>query len=152
MFRMLQLLYTYGASGVVLGDHEGKFCGGGTKWYDHCLNALATEATACQDGIQYAREQGVVRLQLEHRLSVFVKPCDNRLNQNSDVGPILQQIHDLSRSFVDFNIVFSNRNCNSLAHECAKLVSRNNLVEEWLERPPSLRGILETDCNHVHDQ
>ncbi|KAG0514937.1 hypothetical protein BDA96_10G236100 [Sorghum bicolor] len=34
----------------------------------------------------------------------------------------------LSKSIADFSFLFSSRDCN---HECAKLVSRNNLVE-WL--------------------
>jgi hypothetical protein len=73
------------------------------------------------------------------------------LCQNSEIGPILQQIQDLSRSFVEFSFVYSSRECNRLAHECAKLVSRNNLVEEWLEPPPGLRGIMEAECNPSRD-
>ena len=71
---------------------------------------------------------------------------------NSEVGPLLQQIDDLSRCFVDFSFVFSSRTCNKLAHECAKLVSRDRSVEEWLVPPPALRGIADSDCNHVHNE
>ena len=69
---------------------------------------------------------------------------------NAEVGPLLQQIDDLSRCFVDFSLVFSSRTCNKLAHECAKLVPRDRSVE-WLV-PPALRGIADNDCNHVHDE
>jgi len=39
-----------------------------------------------------------------------------------------------------------------LAHECAKLVSRDRPVEEWLVPPPALQDIANNDCNHVHDE
>lgn len=57
----------------------------------------------------------------------------------------------LSRSFEAFDLCFVSRNCNKLAHECARLVSRDNQVVEWLMTPPELRAILDTDCNPVHD-
>jgi superfamily II RNA helicase len=61
------------------------------------------------------------------------------------------EIGDIDRRLDDFSLIFSNRSCNSLAHECAKLVSRSHPVEEWLVPPSGLRGIIENDCNHVHD-
>lgn len=36
-----------GATGAVLRDQAGQVCGGRARWYDHCLDALSTEATAC---------------------------------------------------------------------------------------------------------
>jgi superfamily II RNA helicase len=85
---------------------------------------------------------------------VLVNLWKHPSRHNSEVGPLLQQIDDLSRGFVDFSFVFSSRTCNKLAHECAKLVSRDRSAEEWLVPvpPPALRGIADNDCNHVHDE
>jgi hypothetical protein len=139
-----------GATGMVLRDEEGRACGGRALWYDHCLNALTSEASACRDGIQFALDRGVQRLVLETDCQVLANLWEQRRYQ-SEVGSILQQIEILSRSLYDFSLIFSSRSCNSLAHECAKLVSRSHLVEEWLVPPSGLRGIIENDCNHVHD-
>ena len=137
-----------GASGAVLRDHEGRRpCGRRARWYDHCLNAMATEALACRDGVQFAIDRGVQRLILETDCQVLVNLWKHPSRHNSEVGPLLQKIDDLSRGFVNFSFVFSSRTCNKLAHECAKLVSRDRSVEEWLV-PPALRGI----ADHVHDE
>jgi len=122
------------------------------NWYDHCLSALTTEALACRDGVQFAIEKGVERLQLETDCLVLVNLLKHPSRQNSEVGPILQQVYDLSQNLSDFSFIYANRMCNRLAHECAKLVSRTNLVEEWLVPPPVLRGFIHADCNSAHDQ
>jgi hypothetical protein len=97
------------------------------------------------DGIQFAIDRGVQRLQLETDCQVLINLWEKRQHQNSEVAPLLLQIEDLSRSLADFSFTFSSRSCNMLAHECAKLVSRSNLVEEWLVPPPSLWGIISSD-------
>jgi hypothetical protein len=43
-------------------EMTGRVCGGRARWYDHYLNALSSEATACRDGIQFALDRGVQRL------------------------------------------------------------------------------------------
>jgi len=130
------------ASGVVLRDENGRTCGGKAVWYDHCLNALMAEAMACRDGLIFARTRGVRKLQLETDCQVLVNLWTNRTSQKSEINPILQQMEDLSRSFEAFDLVFINRKCNRFAHECARLVSRDNPVEEWLITPPGLRDIF----------
>lgn len=141
-----------GATGMVLRDHEGRPCGGRALWYDHCLNAMVTEAMACRDGVQFALDRDVRRLQLETDCQVLVNLWKNPSSKNSEVGPLLQQIDDLSRSFVEFSFNFAGRECNRLAHECARLVSCNTLMEEWLIPPSSLGDIIADDCKHVHDK
>ena len=65
--------------------------------------------------------------------------------QNSEVGPLLQQVSCLSLGFIDFSFGYSSTTCNNLAHECVKLVSHSNLVEEWFVPPPCQWGIIEAD-------
>lgn len=88
-----------------------------------CLNAMTTEAVACRDGVQYAIDRGVQRLQLETDCQMLINLWKRPSHHNSEVGPLLQQVDDLSQSFIEFSFVFSSRTCNKLAHECAKLVS-----------------------------
>jgi hypothetical protein len=72
---------------------------------------------------------------------------ENCSTQRSEVDLFLYQLADLSWSFDDFSLCFASRTCNRLAHECAKLVSRENPVVEWLITPPGLRVIADADCN-----
>lgn len=60
------------SSGVILQDSDGRACGGTAKWYEHNMSALSAEARACCDGLQFARERGVTRVQLETDCQVLV--------------------------------------------------------------------------------
>jgi hypothetical protein len=50
-----------------------------------------------------------------------------------------------------FVLRFTRRTCNRLAHECARLVSRENPVDEFLVIPLGLRDIAQDDCNIAHE-
>lgn len=50
-----------------------------------------------------------------------------------------------------FNLNFASRDCNKVAHACARLVSRNTQVVEWPITPPGLADILDRDCNLIID-
>ena len=113
---------------MVLRDHEGRTSDGKVRWYEHCLNALAAEAMACRDGMQYARERGVQRFPLEIDCHVLVTLWEKRTSLKSKIDPLLHQ----------------------MAHECARLVSCNRPVEEWLITPPALQDIISDDCNPLH--
>lgn len=76
---------------MVLRDEEGRVCGGRALWYDHCLSALASEASACCDGLQFALDRGVRRLVLETDCQVLVNLWQQR-RYHSEVRPVLQQI------------------------------------------------------------
>ena len=68
----------------------------------------------------------------------------------SEIAALLQQMEDLSLSFEAFDLMFIPRNCNRLAHECARLVSNEHQVVEWLVTPLGLRHIVDADYNRVH--
>lgn len=139
------------SSGVVLRDHAGRTCGGKAAWYEYCLNALTAEAVACRDGMVYALERGVRRLKLESDCHVLVRLWNDRAIQRSEVDALLKQMEDTSQSFEAFDLSFVSRDCNRLlAHECARLVSQNKPVDEWLITPLGLKEIVDTDCNPFH--
>jgi hypothetical protein len=92
----------------------------------------------------------VRRLQLETDCQILVNLWEKRSRQKSEIDPFLQLMDDLSRSFEGFELLFVNRKCNKVAHECARLVSSISQVEEWLITPPGLRDIINNDCNPDH--
>ena len=131
-------------------DHGGRTRGGTTRWYDHCLNALTAEAMACRDDLLYVKERGVRKLKMETDCQVLVRSWSERESQKSEIVSLLHQMDDLSRSFEAFDLMFIHRECNRLAHECARLVSDGHRVVEWLITPPGLRDIVDADCNSAH--
>lgn len=142
-----------GATGLVLRGHDGRALGGWSKWYEHCLDPLITEALACHDGLEFAQKCGVKKIIVETdcQVAVLVHLWENHTSQRSEVDPILFHIAELSRSFEVFRLCFAHRTCNRLAHVCARLVSRDNPVEEWLIIPPGLRDTYKEDCNSSHE-
>jgi len=136
-----------GAAGIALRDHDGRTCGGKAIWYEHCLNAITAEAMACRDGMQYVRDHRVQNSIVEMDCQILVKLWEKRSLQRSKVDPILHQMVDLSRNFEGFRLCFISRNCNRLAHECARLVNREQPVMEWLITPQGLRATIDDDCN-----
>lgn len=83
---------------------------------------------------------------------MLVNLWENRASQRSEIEPLLIQMESPSRSFEGFKLLFVSRNCNNLAHECARLVSRDVQVEEWLITPSELRDAETLDCNLAHDE
>lgn len=98
----------------------------------------------------YAQERGVRRLIVETDCQVLLNLWGHRASQRSEIDPVLHQMEVLSWSFEDFVLIFINRSCNKVAHEFAKLVSRDYPVVEWRITPPVLRGIIADDCNPHH--
>lgn len=135
------------ATGMILRDAEGRSGGGKAIWHEHCLSPLAAEALACCDGMSLAAERGIRQLQMETDCQVLVNLWFQRTSQKSEVDAYLRQMESLSRSFDDFNLCFISRACNKIAHECARRVSQDHQVEEWLITPPGLRDMLNEDCN-----
>jgi ribonuclease HI len=65
-------------------------CGGTTKWYEHCLSALAAEARACCDGLLFAREQSIQKIQLETDYQVLVNLWNKQSCQKSEISPLIE--------------------------------------------------------------
>jgi len=142
-----------GASGAVVRDDQGRPLGGCAKWYTYGLDALSMEAIACKDGMELARTLGTHQLIVETDCQELVKLWQAESAQRSIIYPILQQMRDISLSFSGFNLVYTSRSCNRLAHESAKLVNPECVIVEWrTEIPLALRGIIESDCNSTDVQ
>ena len=56
------------------------------------------------DGLQFAGERAIRRVQLETDCQVLVNLWINRSHQKSEISPLIGQMEDLSRSFDDFKL------------------------------------------------
>lgn len=138
-----------GSFAAVMRDHAGRFRAASAAWQDRAQSAMTMEAQACRLGVELARANEVTKLCLETDSLEVVSLWNSADYQRSAIGFILQEIKALSRGFMDFSFVFLPRSCNRVAHECARLVSREQTSEVWhLEPPAALRHLLDQDCNH----
>lgn len=80
-------------------------CGGRAKWYEYWLSALAAEAMACCDGLQFAQERGVQRLHLQTDCQVLVNLWEKHSSQKSEIDPLLRQIDDFSGALKVLNFI-----------------------------------------------
>jgi ribonuclease HI len=138
-----------GATRVVLRDHTGTYKGGRAHWHQHGLNALSMEAEACRDGMILAGELNVRRLLVETDNQELLKLWEMGESQRSCISPIIREIRELSTSFVDFSLVYANRDCNRVAHTLAKQVSDSIRVGVWQLAPSCIADLLTEDCNRV---
>lgn len=67
----------------------------------------------------------------------------------SEVTPILAEIRELSRSFLNFSLCHVKRQCNIVAHLCAKKASSNPSWCMWRDIPNFMREALLRDCNSI---
>jgi len=65
-------------------------------WYDHVLDACTMEALVCRDGLRMAMQYGQQRILLETDCFELVRLWTRKENQQSTIGPILQEIEDLN--------------------------------------------------------
>lgn len=93
------------ATGFLLRDSDGRCCGGGAKWYDHCLDALTAETMACRDGMLLARSHRVRQLHLETDCQILANLWEQRDTQRSEISGLLQQIDDLIGILMLLNLV-----------------------------------------------
>jgi ribonuclease HI len=109
-----------GATGVILRDHDGRFLAGRVAWHENNLDAMLMEAMASRESLMLARQCGIARICLETEHLGLVKLWESLHEQRSVVNLILFDIRALSRSFDEFTFVYANRNCNWVAHLCAR--------------------------------
>ena len=138
-----------GATAVVLRSDDGSFGGGRARWYPHGLDALMMEAIACRDGLQFAREKGVLRLQNEMDCQELVKLWALGSNQRSYITPIIRDIVEISSGFLDFTLMYAPRTCNRVAHVLTKQVSDEVRLGEWHIAPTCIDHLVTEECNYV---
>lgn len=83
------------------------------------------EAMACRDGMILARENAVVKLQIETDNQESVGLWQQGDYHHSYLAPILREIALLSAGFADFSLMYASRSCNRIAHVLAQQVTED---------------------------
>jgi hypothetical protein len=90
------------------------------KIYEDTIDPLINEALALRDGCVFAVDRGCTRLIFEVDSAKLVKLWHYRLTDRSMIRPILDDISELCKIFLSFNIGFARREANQAANNTAK--------------------------------
>jgi hypothetical protein len=85
-------------------------------------------------------------IHLEADSQELVKLWEAVTNQRSRIAPIIREIRELSMCFSAFNLMYTSRSYNRVAHTLAK-VSGDNRLGEWQSTPACVVHLLAVDCN-----
>jgi ribonuclease HI len=107
------------ASGGVARDVDG-FLSAWCRVYQGITDSLTIEALALWDAVVVASKQHYARISAETDSAELVRLWSERGNHRAMIGPILEEIYELSRGFSSFELVFVRRTANKAAHECAR--------------------------------
>lgn len=139
-----------GSFAVVLQDENGVFQAAVAEWKERGHSALMMEALACRLGVKLGRDRGIRKMCLETDCLELICLWRDGNEQRSPVSFILQEIRTMCRGFDEFTLSFAPRQCNRVAHVCARQVSREEPVGEWLTNPPlALQNLIYQDCNLI---
>ena len=87
---------------------------------------------------------------MEMDCSEVVDLWSARYNSRSIVAPILDDVRELSSSFISFSVKHVKREANKAADRCAKQACSLTGSDCWLrDCPPFLISNLLTDCNRM---
>jgi hypothetical protein len=134
-------------SGVVARDSVG-FCGAMCKNYEGVDDPLTIEALALRDAVVFAKSRQYQQIVCEVDCSNLVRHWLGRKGNRSVISPILAKINSLSSFFNSFSVVFSRRETNQAAHNCARHACTQVVSNSWLDDPPEFLAYnIEADCN-----
>jgi hypothetical protein len=88
--------------------------------------------------LELARDRRVERISLESDyLAAITKLRSNDMDRSMH-GPLVEEIKDLLKSFVEFSVRHVRRSCHDVVHCLAQVGCINNECNTWLEHPPEL--------------
>ncbi|TVU26789.1 hypothetical protein EJB05_29353, partial [Eragrostis curvula] len=139
-----------GASGVIVRNERGDTPAVEGRWMEHLPDALTAEASAARHGLSLAVALGYDKVILEVDNSSLATSIRTDAPNLSTISGLCQEIKELGRSFVDFNVSLVGREANSAAHCCGKMPTSSNRVCSCVGYTPDwLHGVVTNDCNSV---
>lgn len=139
------------SAGIVICDHNVAVLLTSWRNVSHCGSAEEAEVSACQEGVHLAVEWVKQPLILETDCASLVKMMASPDFERAHLCHTLRSIKSLSAVLLGFRIQKVKRECNSVAHELAKLAMHTNHSVVWrMQAPSCLAGLQEIDCNQTN--
>jgi ribonuclease HI len=125
-----------GGCGMVIRDNEGVFVAGECHYLPSVSDPERAELVACKRALIIAKKKDVRRIYLETDcLSAVAKIKGSDLDRSSQ-GPLVEEIKELLKTFVEHKVRHVRRDANGVAHRLASEGCGNKLCNTWLVSPP----------------
>ena len=122
--------------GVVIRNNNGEFYAAKSSFISGCLDPTVAEALAAVHAINFNKELGIQRLQLEGDAKNVVNAIISREENWSRMGHIIDDAKKLLEGIHHREINFVGRNANFAAHIIATQAAQLSVAREWLGEIP----------------
>ncbi|XP_059446504.1 uncharacterized protein LOC132178058 [Corylus avellana] len=122
--------------GVVIRDHQGKMWASKCQTRPGLLDPLAAEAVASFMAAQLCLEMGIRQVQLEGDAKTLVDIINSDEADESGRGQLIADIRLILRAIPCWEMRFTHREGNKVAHLLAKLAKHDTMNKVWLYNPP----------------
>lgn len=124
------------------------FLGAWSKPLHGVTDPFIVELLALREGMIFAQLRGFSHVIMEVDCQDLVNLWKSRGNSRSVAAPILNELEEISASFVSFSVTHVSREVNVPVHQCARLACTSEWTESWLDVSPEfLHPCLRADCN-----
>jgi hypothetical protein len=131
-------------AGVVARDHTGAFLAGLGERYDNVVIPEVAEALAVCRAVSFAQEESFTKIIIGTDCLSVTQRLRSAETDRSLLGPVIEDIKSMSRTFVSCEFRHVYRVLNVVAHQLARS-SESYVSRVWRGVPPSF--IQEAICN-----
>ena len=138
--------------GAIIHNKEGEVMAGMSVKGPFAHNSAKAKALACRKAVKFSIEAGFSRLVIEGDNATMMNAISCSADNNSLLGHIFEDIHNLIRGLEYASISYVKRGDNTVAHSLA--CHARNISDEmyWLEdSPPPAVDVLYQDYLHINE-
>jgi ribonuclease HI len=126
-----------GSVAAVLRDYKGNLLGAKCVFISHVASAVAAEALAMREGLNFAVSVGCNDVIAESDSVEVIDSCSGKEIWWNESVAVFADIVDISSSLDKVIFKHCARNANKVAHELAKFSFDNEQTCNWANDPPS---------------
>uniref|UniRef100_A0A2N9G757 RNase H type-1 domain-containing protein n=1 Tax=Fagus sylvatica TaxID=28930 RepID=A0A2N9G757_FAGSY len=135
--------------GVIIRNDQGEVMGSLSQRVPFPHSVEAVEAYAARCAIQFAKDLGIMKIDLEGDSRIIVDALLHAGPCSTFYGHIIEDIKQIAKAFSSVQFKHVKRDGNTLAHLLAKRARLNTSLEIWMESvPPELVSILCSDVSY----
>ena len=121
----------------MLRDANDRVLAGARHLFPQVVDPEVAEIMACKRALRVAADINVQKVHLELDCQSLVHVLKQPEKNLSVMGPWLEEIKTMLRSFEDFRVSWVRRSANVAAHKLAKVGVGEELCKVWLMVPPN---------------
>ncbi|KAL4354438.1 hypothetical protein GQ457_06G008040 [Hibiscus cannabinus] len=137
-------------SGAIIRNYKGSVLGSCIKFQHGFSSVFMAEAKAAVHGLSFAAELGFHHVILESDSRSLIQKLNSSADDSSAIRPVVSDIKNLARRFVECIFHFTTRDNNQAAHAVAAM--GKNLISDtsWIKDvPPEVLSLVEADQRNI---